>query len=300
MERREAYRWRNRLLRRLKNTLFLDGYDLRPEVMADYARQLQAFQPKVIIAFTSCLQILTEYLQQHGIGGIQPRAILTTASPLYASYRARFEAFYGCPVFDEYGSREFGGMAFECEAHGGLHVSVEDVHIAVTQGGEPVDPGEPGELLVTGLFNRAFPLIRYPIGDLGRMLAAPCPCGRASPLIEIVKGRSSEVLMGPKGIPVLGEFFIDLFDGLPGEVRKFRVHQSSPTQLRLHLVIAGGAKGLREASKAYVLAAIAGKFGEDMQVEFVHVDEIGPLPSGKHLLTVDETSPAFRRRSTEP
>jgi phenylacetate-CoA ligase len=296
MERRQAYTWKNRLLRRIKNTLFLDGYDLRNEVMADYARRLLEFRPRVIIAFTSCLNILTEYLEQHGIGGIRPRAILTTSSPLYPSYRARFEAFYGCPVFDEYGSREFGGMAFECEAHGGLHVSVEDLHIGVTRGGEAVGSGDPGELIVTGLFNRAFPLIRYPIGDIGRMLPGACPCGRGSPLIEILKGRSSELLMGPKGIPVLGEFFIDLFDGLPGEVRQFRVYQSGPTRLRVHLVTAGGLAELKESSKAYVLRAIAAKFGEEMEVEFVHVDEIGPLPSGKHLLTVNETSPAFRRR----
>jgi phenylacetate-CoA ligase len=295
MESREAYTWKNRLLRRVKNTLFLDGYDLRDETMAAYARQLREFQPRVLIAFTSCLNILTEYLERQGVGGIRPRAIITSSSPLYPSYRARFEAFYGCPVFDEYGSREFGGMALECEAHRGLHVSIEDLQIAVTRGGQPVAPGDPGELIVTGLFNRAFPLIRYPIGDIGRVLPGPCPCGRGSPLCEIVKGRSSEVLMGPKGIPVLGEFFIDLFDGLPGEVRKFRVYQSSPTRLRLHLVTASG-RGLRESSKAYVLGAIAGKFGEGMDVEFVHVDEIGPLPSGKHLLTVNETSPAFRPR----
>jgi phenylacetate-CoA ligase len=293
MERREAYTLKNRVLRRIKNTLFLDGYDMSREAMASYARQLQAFQPRVVIAFTACLNILTEYLEQEAVGGIRPQAIVTTSSPLYPRYRARFEAFYGCPVFDEYGSREFGGMAYECSVHRGLHQSIEDVHIAVAREGREVPAGEVGELLVTGLFNRAFPLIRYPIGDLGRYLPDACSCGRGAPLLEIVKGRSSEMLMGPKQIPVMGEFFIDLFDGLPGEVLKFRVYQSGPTRLRMHLVTPGE---LREASRHYILRAIGEKFGEEMEVEFVYVDEIGPLPSGKHLLTINETSTAFARR----
>jgi phenylacetate-CoA ligase len=292
MERRDAYTWKNRLLRRVKNTLFLDGYDLSRENMACYAQQLQEFRPRLIIAFTACLNLLTEYMEQQGIGGIHPQAIITTASPLYPRYRTRFESFYGCPVFDEYGSREFGGMAYECDAHVGLHQCIEDVHISVTRDGQELPLGEVGELLVTGLFNRAFPLIRYPIGDLGRYLPA-CACGRGSPLLEIVKGRSSEILMGPKGIPVMGEFFIDLFDGLPGEVLKFRVYQSGPTRLRMQLVAPAG---LAESSREYILKAIAGKFGQEMQVEFVLVDEIAPLPSGKHLLTINETSPSFARR----
>jgi phenylacetate-CoA ligase len=294
MERAQAFTPRQRLLRRIKNTLFLDGYDLSEASMADYARQLREFRPKVIIAFTACLHILTRYMEENGIGGIRPRSIITTASPLYPSYRAQFERFYGCPVFDEYGSREFGGMAYECPEHG-MHQSFEDVRIAVTRQGEQLPDGEVGELLVTGLFNRAFPLIRYPIGDIGRYATDPCACGRGNPLIEIVKGRSSEVLMGPRGIPVLGEFFIDLFDGLPGEVLKFRIYQSAPTRLRMHLVTPGE---LKEASRAYVLRAIAEKFGDEMQVEFVRVDEIGPLPSGKHLLTINETSPSFANRAS--
>ena len=107
--------------------------------------------------------------------------------------------------------------------------------------------------------------------------------------------RSSELLMGPKGIPVLGEYFIDVFDSLPGEVRKFRIHQTGAKTLRVVLV---AAPAFGEGSRHYVLEAIAQKFGDEMEVEFEYVDEIPPLPSGKHLLTINETSPKPTGRGT--
>ena len=295
IDREKAYTLKERLLRRIKNVCFLDGYDLSEAAMAAYAKRLREFRPQLLIAFTTCLNILAEYMEEHGLGGVRPRAILTTSSPLYPSYRARFERLFECPVFDEYGSREFGGMAHECPAHQGLHVDMEDVHIEVTRARSLAPAGDTGELLVTGLFNRAFPLIRYPIGDLGRHLSQPCACGRGSTLIEIVKGRSSELLMGPKGIPVLGEYFIDVFDSLPGEVRKFRIHQTGAKTLRVVLV---AAPAFGEGSRRYVLEAIAQKFGDEMEVEFEYMDEIPPLPSGKQLLTINETSPKPTDRGT--
>jgi hypothetical protein len=73
---------------------------------------------------------------------------------------------------------------------------------------------------------------------------------------------------------------------LPGEVLRFRIHQAGPLKLRMHLVVP---RELSEQSRGYVLESIAKKFGEEMQVDFVYVDRLEPLPSGKHLLTVNET-----------
>ena len=276
----------DRILRYIKNVLFLDGYNMSEASMERYAAQLLAFRPKLLVAFTSCLNVFAEFLDARGVYGIRPRAVTTTASPLYPKYRSLFEKVFGCPVYDCYGSREFGGVAHECPAHEGLHLSMEDVHVSIEADGRPVPEGEMGEMIVTGLANRAYPLVRYAIKDMGRILPRACSCGRGSVLLEVVRGRTFEILMGPKKIPVLGEYFIDLFDALPGEVLRFRIHQESPLKLRMYLV---APRELSEQSRGYVLESIAKKFGEEMRVEFVYVDGLEPLPSGKHLLTVNET-----------
>ena len=132
----------DRILRRIKNVLFLDGYDMGEPSMERYAAQLLAFRPKLLVGFTSCLNLFAEFLDARGIYGIRPRAVTTTASPLYPKYRSLFEKVFGCPVYDCYGSREFGGVAHECPAHEGLHLSMEDVHVSIEADGRPVPEGE--------------------------------------------------------------------------------------------------------------------------------------------------------------
>lgn len=98
-----------------------------------------------------------------------------------------------------YGLSEVPGaaLAFECEAREGLHVS-EDHFFA-----EVIDPAtgkaapeeEAGELVLTTLTTRAFPLIRFRTGDLVRFLAGACPCGRTLARIEWLPSRTDEMLV---------------------------------------------------------------------------------------------------------
>ena len=63
IDREKAYTPKERLLRRIKNVCFLDGYDLTEAAMAAYAKRLREFRPQLLIAFTTCLNILAEYME---------------------------------------------------------------------------------------------------------------------------------------------------------------------------------------------------------------------------------------------
>jgi phenylacetate-coenzyme A ligase PaaK-like adenylate-forming protein len=61
-----------------------------------------------------------------------------------------------------------------------------------------VPDGEPGaRLLVTNLFNRTLPLIRYELDDLVTLSPDPCPCGRPLRVIAALEGRSDDILRLP-------------------------------------------------------------------------------------------------------
>jgi len=136
-----------------------------------------------------------------------------------------------------------GNAAHECTAHAGLHVSMERVILEFVRDGLPVPDGEEGEILVTVLDNRAEPLIRYAVGDVGRRLGGPaCPCGRAYERIEITAGRSSDLFTTPAGRRVHGEYFTHLFYGLDG-VAAFRIVQETRERLVLELVRGPGWRG---------------------------------------------------------
>jgi phenylacetate-CoA ligase len=94
---------------------------------------------------------------------------------------------------------ETGCAAAECEQHQGLHLS-EDLVIfeIVDENNHPVPPGVFGEkALITVLFNRTQPLIRYELNDSARRAATPCRCGRPYALVDAIQGRMEDVLRFP-------------------------------------------------------------------------------------------------------
>lgn len=98
-----------------------------------------------------------------------------------------------------YGLSEVPGaaLAFECEARQGLHVS-EDHFLAEVidpTDGKPVAEGEAGELVLTTLTTRAFPLVRFRTGDRVRLLPGVCPCGRTLTRLEWLADRTDDLMV---------------------------------------------------------------------------------------------------------
>ncbi|MBI5520598.1 MAG: hypothetical protein HY916_11145 [Desulfovibrio sp.] len=106
--------------------------------------------------------------------------------------RREVEAAWGCEIFDHWGMTETGyGGGVECAAHSGYHLREADLllEIAHPGTGEPLRPGETGEILVTTLGRRALPLVCYRTGDAAAWLAGPCICGSALRRLGRVPGR---------------------------------------------------------------------------------------------------------------
>jgi phenylacetate-CoA ligase len=156
--------------------------------------RLNDWQPQVLTCYASMAGILAGE-QLAGRLQIAPELITTVAEVLTEDVRARLEQAWGRPPYNLYGSTE-SPIAAQCERREGLHI-FEDVIIpeVVDEQGKPVPPGEYGErLLITVLFRRTQPLIRYEISDMVRISRSPCPCGRTFALIDGIQGRVEEIL----------------------------------------------------------------------------------------------------------
>src|SRR6185295_20378238 len=116
--------------------------------------------------------------------------------------RQIIESNFQCGVFDKYGSREFSGIAYECEAHEGHHIVAENYIVEILKDGVPAEPGELGEVVITDLNNFCMPLIRYRVGDLAVAMdnTKTCPCGRGLPRIGRIEGRTQAIIFGPNGL----------------------------------------------------------------------------------------------------
>src|SRR5205814_7039319 len=113
---------------------------------------------------------------------------------LTAEARAMANDAWQVPPFNVYAATETGGIAAECGQHRGMHL-FEDLVIpeVVDNDYQPVPPGHPGDrLLVTVLFSRTIPLIRYEMTDRVALASEPCPCRLPFRLLDSIDGRTDD------------------------------------------------------------------------------------------------------------
>lgn len=175
----------------LAPTLRLDATD----PLAEIVDRLNAFRPRSLVAYASMQRLLAE----EQVGGrlrIAPQAVFSASEVLTADTRRLIADAWGIAPFDVYAATEPAGIASECELHTGLHL-YEDLVITeiVDERDRPLPPGRPGaKVLVSVLFSRTQPLIRYELSDSVVPSDRTCPCGRTFGLIDGVQGRREDVM----------------------------------------------------------------------------------------------------------
>lgn len=163
-----------------------------------------------------------------------PVAVLTGSEPLGERQRRAFQIFFGAPVSQQYGMNEFVGNASECERLR-LHVDAEVgiLEVLRVDSDIPVEPGEMGRLVFTGLRNRAMPLLRYDTGDLGRLSTrAYCGCGRRLPVLDHIEGRSEAQLRSKDGRLSIG--LNQVLEWLPGTDRSQLIQHADHSLLLIY------------------------------------------------------------------
>lgn len=122
-----------------------------------------------------------------------------TSEKIFDIYRDEVEKAFGLPIISEYGAAEAGIIAFECP-HGNMHITMENVIV------EEVE----GQILVTNLISKSFPIIRYKLGDYIELdLEKSCTCGMSHPIIKSVLGRVGKSIYGKKSMyPSLTLYYI--------------------------------------------------------------------------------------------
>jgi len=272
--------WRGRLRDWIRNVRWINAFDLSALQLKQIAFEVAQWQPDFIWGYASTLELLADQLRREGLE-IHPKSVQSTAGTLYPSLRRKLEEVFGPVVFDRYGSREVSIIAHECDAHQGLHVFCPHNYVEILEEAKGW-----GQVIVTNLHNRAFPFIRYDIGDLAVWADHPCSCGRGFPLIRRIIGRTVEVVRSPGGKLLDGEFFTHLFYRVKG-VRQFQVVQETPKQLVIKII---PGEGYRSDVLAFLTTKIL-KYGDPaFEIRFELVDRIPPLRSGKRAFVISKVS----------
>lgn len=161
--------------------------------------RLNAYRPAVILTYPTILGLLAQE-QLDGRLRIELEGAATSSEALGDDVRERAAAAWpGLRLHDVYASTEGGMMATECDGRCGLHVWEDCVILEVVdERNRPVPPGVPGHrVLLTSLWNRTQPLIRYELEDSVTMAVGENPTGRPFARIARVGGRTADILRFP-------------------------------------------------------------------------------------------------------
>jgi phenylacetate-CoA ligase len=196
--------------------------------------------------------------------------------------RAAVPRRLGRPLVTRYSNTENGLIAQEEAGSTAYRVNVASYAVEVLRHGsdEPAAPGETGRIVLTDLFNRAMPFIRYDTGDLGSF--AVDESGRVDDtLLASVAGRVMDVVtdtrgrpLNPMGIPELESY---------ADVRQYQLAQTGPGRYEVRLNARPD-----DGRDARIRAEFLAVLGRDAEVKVVHVGGVPLLESGKRQIIVNE------------
>ena len=180
------------------------GATVLPTSVGNTERQIELMQDlgaTAIACTPSYLLHIGEVAEKMGVDikkDTQLRTGVLGAEPWTDRMRTRIEDWLGIKAYDIYGTSELSGPMFtECVEQKGFHIwsDIALVEIIDPKTGEPLEPGQKGELTITILQKEALPMIRYRIGDITTMDDEVCACGRTHPRVQRIQGRVDDMLI---------------------------------------------------------------------------------------------------------
>lgn len=253
---------------------------------------LNRYRPHYLHSYPTYLEMLA-HAQLAGRLQIDPEFISLGSEPVSALARQTLSrAFPNAEISETYGATECLTLANQCRL-GRLHANTDlCVLEPVDAEGRPVPIGVAGDkVLVTNLFNRAQPLIRYELNDAVTVLDEVCPCGVGLPVIR-VEGRSDDTFYFEDGA---GHFHI--YPPVPFEVlfldvrglEQYQLEHVAQNDLVVRVVLAPGASAgeveqLLRARFSELLARDA--LSERVRLRFEVVSALAREASGHKLRQV--------------
>lgn len=275
------------------NQLYMSSYHMSPQFLPAYLDALSKKRVRYIVGYTSSLYSLARAAVEASRTDVKFDVVITNAEPLYDHQRELISQAFGCPVKETYGMAEMVAAASEC-SHNSLHLWPE-AGVIETDGGGGNDPEE---FICTGLINPDMPLIRYRIGDSGKLSDGECGCGRTLPKIDRIEGRNDDLLYTTDGrrIGRLDPVFKDA-----GAIAEAQIIQRSLRSVVVKYVATGACvDGLEKT----IAERVRDRLG-DVAVEFEVVPEIPRTSRGKFRAVIcelreDEGSELLQERAPEP
>jgi phenylacetate-CoA ligase len=215
-------------------------FDLSDKVLGRFLQKFKTKKFDYVNGYTSSIVLFAKYLEQKNIilNEICPslKACFVTSEMLFESDKKLLEKQFGIPIINEYGASELDLIAFE-NPQGEWQVNAETLFVEILDENNKVLPyGEEGRIVITSLFNKANPFIRYEIGDIGILDKKSTP---QKPILKKLIGRTNDVAILPSGKKSPGLTFYYVTKSIiedDGNVKEFIIKQTQLDTFKIEYV----------------------------------------------------------------
>jgi phenylacetate-CoA ligase len=214
----------------LGNRFRFSIFDLSDKVLEGFLQQFETKKFDYINGYTSSIVLFAKFLQQKNIllTTVCPtlKVCVVTSEMLFEEDKILLEKQFGVPVVNEYGASELDLIAFE-NPKGEWQVNSETLFVEILDDKNNVLPyGAAGRIVITSLYNKAHPFIRYDIGDIGILDTKSTP---KKPILQQLIGRTNDIAILPSGKKSPGLTFYYVTKSIiedDGNVKEFVIKQT--------------------------------------------------------------------------
>ena len=203
---------------------------------------------------------------------------IVTSEMLFDDDKILLEKQYGVPVINEYGASELDLIAFQ-NLKGEWQVNSETLFVEILDNNNNVLPyGEEGKIVITSLYNKAEPFIRYEIGDIG-VLSKDSTIQK--PILEKLIGRTNDIAILPSGKKAAGLTFYYITKSIiedNGNVKEFIIEQHKKDTFK---VIYVSSSEISEDKKIIIINEMETYLEKGLNINFERKNQLQRSKSGK-------------------
>ncbi|MBT8265581.1 MAG: phenylacetate--CoA ligase family protein [Bacteroidia bacterium] len=206
------------------------------------------------------------------------KACMVTSEMLFDDDKALMETQFGVPVVNEYGASELDLIAFQ-NKEDNFQLNSETLYVEILDEHDNIlPPGEEGRIVITSLYNKAHPFIRYDIGDIGIISAKG---SSAKPILEKLIGRTNDIAELPSGKKAAGLTFYYITKSIiedDGNVKEFIIEQFTLKNFKVSYV---SQESLSQERIKFIKKEMENYLETGIDITFERTDKLERSKSGK-------------------
>ncbi len=243
LHRRVPATTKQKFLNRLKwwptKRAYLSATAISDKDIASFLADIKRNRIKWIVGYCASIEHVADYILKHNyqISGI--KLIWSTSSPLTKIVREKIETAFHCKVMDQYGCCEMGNIAIQKPGEDVLTINSDYVHVDIVNTSNKcvTNKKEYGDILITDLSTREFPLVKYRLGDRSRIHQTMEESEDGFPKLDFVQGRISDAVWMPDGTYIDGAFLTTICDNYSEYIACYQIHQQLDYSIDISFVL---------------------------------------------------------------